>query len=81
MLLPRQKMYKLNNHLDVFDSFPASQSVTSDDGGRVDLLLDELVGVAQQLGGDDDDGRRAVTDFLILKLSEFDQDLKVCIIK
>jgi hypothetical protein len=37
--------------LDVFDSFLARQPVARDDRGRVDLLLDQLVGVLE-LGAD-----------------------------
>jgi hypothetical protein len=38
-------------------------------------VLHELVAAAEQLGGDEDDGRGAVADLLVLLLSEVDEDL------
>ena len=63
-------------HLDVFDSFLAGEPVAGDDGGGVDLLLDQLIRVLQELGGNEDDGGGAVADFLILKLGKLDQNLE-----
>ena len=59
--------------VDVVDGFLAGHSVTGNDGGRVDLLFDEVFGVAKQFGGDDDDGSGAVSDLLVLKLGQFDE--------
>jgi hypothetical protein len=48
--------------------------VTSDDGGRVDLVLDELVGSSKELGSEQDDRGRSISDLLILLLGERDED-------
>mmetsp|Transcript_12046 Transcript_12046/g.36584 ORF Transcript_12046/g.36584 Transcript_12046/m.36584 type:complete len:316 (-) Transcript_12046:298-1245(-) len=45
-----------------------SQAVTTDDGGGVEALANEGVGVLQQLRGQDDDASRPVPDLLILHL-------------
>lgn len=63
---------KLNNcptNLDVFDGLLAGEPVSGNDGGRVDLLLDQLVRVAKEFSGNKDDGGGAVANLLILKLS------------
>jgi hypothetical protein len=40
----------------------------------VDLVLDEVVGPAKELGREEDDRGRAVADLLVLLLSERDED-------
>ena len=39
------------------------------------LVLDKVVGAAEQLGGKDDDGGGSITDFTVLDLGELDKDL------
>lgn len=39
------------------------------------LDRDELLGLAQDLGGEDGDGRRAVADLVVLDLGDVDEDL------
>ena len=48
--------------------------VTSDDGGRVDLVLDEIVGSSKKLSSEKNDGSGTVSDLLVLLLSEGDED-------
>lgn len=52
----------------------ANAPVTSDDGRGVDLVLDEVVGSPEQLGGQEDDRRRSVSNLLVLLLSKRDED-------
>lgn len=60
--------------LHEFACLPTREAVASDDGGRVDLLLDELVRAPKQLGGNEDNGGRAITDFLVLLLRKVDEN-------
>ena len=41
----------------------------------MNLVLDEFVGTTEKLSSDDDDRGGAITDFLVLLLGEFDEDL------
>lgn len=50
-----------------------SQTVAGDNGRRVNLVLDQLVGALQKLGGDDHDRSRTVTDLAVLLLRQLDQ--------
>lgn len=59
---------------EVPDGLLAREAVTGDDGGRVDLVLDEVVGAAEEFGRDDDDRGGAVSDLLVLLLRELDED-------
>lgn len=52
------------------------QAVAADDGGRVNPVAHEHICALQQLGRDDDDGRRTVADLLVLQLGQLDQDLR-----
>lgn len=52
----------------------ARQPVPSDDGRRVDLVLDEIVRALEELGGDEDDRGGSVSDLLVLLLSELNED-------
>ncbi len=61
--------------LDVLDGQFACPSVTADDRCRVDLLLDEQIGVLEQLSGDYDHRCGAVTDLLVLQVGQVNQDL------
>ena len=54
--------------------FPAREPVSSDDRGRMDFLLDELVRASKKLSGDDDNGCSTVADFSVLLLCEVDKD-------
>ena len=63
---------RVYSYLDVFDSFPASHSVSSDDGCRMNLLLDKLISIAKEFSCNDDNGGGTVTDLLVLKLGELD---------
>jgi len=54
--------------LDELDRLLHRQSVARHDGGGMDGVLDELVGALEQLGGEDDDRRRAVAHLLVLHL-------------
>jgi len=38
----------------------------------VDILIEELLGLIEELTGDDDSGGGAVTDFLLLRLADLD---------
>ncbi|KAI3475615.1 hypothetical protein L1887_62957 [Cichorium endivia] len=60
--------------LEVFAGLAAGETVSGDDGGGVDLVLDQLVGATEELGGDDDDRGGAVADLLVLLLCELDED-------
>jgi len=66
----------LDGHLvsDEVASFPGSHSVSCNNGGGVDLVLDQLVGPLQELSGNNDDRGGAITDLLILLLSQLDQN-------
>ena len=63
-------------HLDVFDCFLAGEPVPSNDGRWVDLLLDELIGVFEQLCGKENNWGSTVANLFILKLGELDQHLR-----
>lgn len=52
----------------------AREAVAGDDGRRVNLVLDKVVRALEELGGDEDDRRRAVADFLVLLLGELNED-------
>ena len=45
-------------------------------GHRVHLLVHELLRLTEELPGEDDDGRRAVADFVILRLADVDEDAR-----
>jgi len=60
--------------LHELDRLPTRQPITSDNRGRVDLGLDELVRAAQELRSDDDHRRRPIADLLVLLLCEIDED-------
>ena len=53
---------------------PASQTIPSNDGSGVDLLLDELVRAAKKFCSDEHDRRRPISDFLVLLLGKIDKD-------
>lgn len=40
----------------------------------MNLVLDQIVGALQELGSDDDDGGCSIAHFLVLLLSELDED-------
>ena len=65
----------LERYLNVFDSFSAGHSVSSDDGCRVNLLLDKLISIAKEFSGDDYNWGGAVTNLLVLKLGKLDKNL------
>ena len=50
------------------------ESVTGNDGRRVNLVLDEIVRSLQEFGSDDDDRGSTISNFLVLLLSEFYED-------
>jgi hypothetical protein len=50
------------------------QSVSRDNGSGVNFRFYELIGTAQQLGSDDHDRSRAITDFFVLLLCKIDKD-------
>lgn len=52
----------------------ACYPVAFDDGLGVDLLLDKLLSLAQQLGGQDRDGGGTVTDLVILDFGNVDKN-------
>ena len=52
--------------VEIFARFFTGEPVAADDRSRVDLLFDQLLGVLQQLRGDDDDRGGSIADFLIL---------------
>mmetsp|Transcript_7514 Transcript_7514/g.21450 ORF Transcript_7514/g.21450 Transcript_7514/m.21450 type:complete len:226 (+) Transcript_7514:1107-1784(+) len=62
--------------LDVLDGFPHGQSIPGDDVRGVNVVLDQLVRTLQQLGCDDDDGRRAIADLAVLEVGQLDQNLR-----
>ena len=64
-------------YLDVFDSFPASHSVSPDDGSRMNLLLDKFISIAKEFSCNDDNRGRAVAHLFVLKLSKLDQNLEI----
>jgi len=49
--------------------------VALDDSRRVNVLLDEVLGFAEQVAGQHRGGRRPVTDFLLLGVGDFDDHL------
>jgi hypothetical protein len=59
---------------EVPDGLLAREAVAGDDGGGVDFVLDEVVGAAEEFGGDNDDRGGAVSDLLVLLLRELDED-------
>ena len=61
---------------DVAASLLAGDLVAAHDAGRVQLLLDELVGALQQLRGDDHHGGRAVAHLLVLQLRQLHDHLR-----
>lgn len=60
--------------LHELDRLPARQPIPSDDRGRVDLGLDELIRAAQELRSDDDHRRRPIAHLFVLLLCEIDED-------
>jgi len=61
--------------LDEVDRLFQGHTVARHNAGGVNLVLDELVSAAEQLGGKDDDGGGTITDFTILDLGKLDEDL------
>jgi len=59
---------------DVLAGLLAGNAVARNDGGGVDLLLDQFVGVLQQLSGQDDHRGGAIADLLVLELSQLNQN-------
>ena len=73
-LLPKRIHLDAQLVLHVLHCLPARKTVAGDDRRGVDLRLDELICAAQKLGGNDDDGRSAITDLLVLLLCEIDEN-------
>ena len=65
-------MIHLNAQLILHEPYGLAtrKSVSRDDSGGVNLRFYELVCTAQQLGGDDHDRSRTITDFFVLFLCE-----------
>jgi hypothetical protein len=56
-------------------SLLGSQSETSDDGSRMNFVLDKFVGAFQQFSSNDNHRCSTITDFSVLLLSKFDKNL------
>ena len=61
--------------LDILDGLLHSESVTSNDGGWVDLLLHKFISILQQLCSDDHHTGGPVTNLLVLQGGQLHQDL------
>ena len=61
---------------DEADGLFRGEAVPGDDRRRVDPGPDEVGAALEQLGGHDDDRRRAVADLRVLQLGQVDQDLE-----
>lgn len=53
----------------------SSHTPTIDNNHRMNLLIDQLLGLANQLSGKDDNTRRSVTYFLVLNFGELHENL------
>jgi len=65
-------------HGDLVDGLAgegAGLVVALDDGRRVDVVLEQVLGLREQLPGQDRGGGRAVADFLLLRLGDLDDHL------
>src|SRR5881296_3458314 len=51
-------------------------AITGRNHGRMDVLVDQVLGLLEQLPGQDDGGRRAVAGFLVLGLRDLDEHLR-----
>mmetsp|Transcript_84410 Transcript_84410/g.239933 ORF Transcript_84410/g.239933 Transcript_84410/m.239933 type:complete len:371 (+) Transcript_84410:1071-2183(+) len=63
--------------LDVLNSLAHGKTVARHNRGRVDLVLDELVGALEELRRDDDHRGGTISHFLVLEVRQLDEHLGV----
>jgi len=71
---PHTPTYHVVPH--VFARLPNGQPIPPNDVGRMNLVRHQVVGALEQLRGEDHDGRRAVTNLLVLLLRELREDAR-----